>query len=146
MRDNYEYDKGSRAKLKINLSARNRETEMIESLKAYELWKKGLTLTEIGAELRGWKVIRKKGTVWRKDDTVYDIEGVGTNKLGEGIANKVHYAKALGFRMKTKGKRNVDKIHEGVFPLPINSNVSQKNWHTLKYGTKKHCRNQGLEL
>ena len=127
MRDNYEYDKGSRARLKIKLSARNRETEMIESLKAYDLWKKGLTLTEIGAELRGWKIIRKKGTVWRKGDTVYDIEGVGTNKLGEGIADKVQYAKALGFRMTTKGRRNVDKIHEGVFPLPINKSVSQKN-------------------
>ena len=34
--------------------------------------------------------------------------------------------KVLGFRMKTKGKRNVDNIHKGVFPLPINSNVSQK--------------------
>ena len=65
--------------------------------------------------------------MWRKGDTVYDIEGVGTIKLGEGIADKVQYAKALGFRMKTKGKRNVDNIHKGVFPLPINSDVSQKN-------------------
>ncbi|MDA9000753.1 hypothetical protein N9J66_01670 [Gammaproteobacteria bacterium] len=47
--------------------------------------------------------------------------------FGVGIADKVQYAKALGFRMKTKGKRNVDNIHKGVLPLPINSDVSQKN-------------------
>ena len=34
---------------------------MTESLVAYDLWKEGLTLTEIGVELRGWKIIRKKG-------------------------------------------------------------------------------------
>ncbi len=36
-----------------------------------------------------------------------------------GIGDKVQYAKALGFRMTTKGRRNVDNIHEGEFPLPI---------------------------
>ena len=94
---------------------------------AYDLRKEGLKVPGVGAELRGWKIIRKKGTVWRKGDTVYDIEGVGTNKLGEGIADKVQYAKALGFRMTTKGRRNVDNIHKGVFPLPINKSVSHKN-------------------
>lgn len=57
--------------------------------------------------------------MWRKGDTVYDIEGVGTDMMGNGIADKVQYAKALGFRMTTKGRKNVDNIHKGVFPLPI---------------------------
>jgi hypothetical protein len=125
MRDNYEYDKGSRAKLKINLSARNRETEMIESLKAYDLWKEGLTLTQIGAELRNWTIVKKPiGASFRKGETMYDIEGNGVDKLGNAIADKVEYAKALGFRMKTKGKRNADNIHKGIFPLSINSSAS----------------------
>ena len=44
-----------------------------------------------------------------------------------GIANKVQHAKELGFRMASKGRRNIDNIHKGVFPLPINKSVSQKN-------------------
>ena len=119
LKESYEYTKESKARYPIRKSARNRETEMRTALRAYDLWKEGLTLTEIGAELRGWKIIRKKGTVWRKGDTVYDIEGVGTDMMGNGIADKVQYAKALGFRMTTKGRKNVDNIHKGVFPLPI---------------------------
>ena len=34
-----------------------------------------------------------------------------------GIADKAQHAKALGFRMATKGRRNIDNIHKGVFPL-----------------------------
>ena len=69
---------------------------------------------------------------YRKGETIYvikeaneDIPQYGRN--GEVISDLVQYAKALGFRMTTKGRRNVDKIHEGVFPLPINKSVSQKN-------------------
>ena len=43
----------------------------------------------------------KEGTVFRKGDTVYDIEGNGVDKLGNAIADKVEYPKALGFRMTT---------------------------------------------
>ena len=126
MRDKYEYDSKSRARYPINKSARNRETEMLEALKAYDLWKKGLTLTEIGAELRNWTIERTsvKSASFRKGDTMYEIKEAnemqpqyGRNR--EVIDDLVQYAKALGSRMTTKGRRNVDNIHKGVFPLPI---------------------------
>ena len=126
MRDRYEYDSKSRARYPINKSARNRETEMLEALKAYDLWKKGLTLTEIGAELRNWTIERTsiKSASYRKGDTMYEIKEANEMKPqygrnGEVIGDLVQYAKALGFRMTTKGRRNVDNIHEGEFPLPI---------------------------
>ena len=45
--------------------------------------------------------------------------------------------------MKTKGKRNVDNIHKGVFPLPINSNVSQKT-DTPQYKELKSIVGMGV--
>jgi len=38
---------------------------------------------------------------------------------GEVISDLVQYAKGLGHRMVMKGRRNVDNIHKGVFPLSI---------------------------
>jgi len=49
------------------------------------------------------------------------IGTVGTQygKNRDVISDLVEYAKALGHRMTMKGRRNVDNIHKGVFPLPI---------------------------
>ena len=125
MRDKYEYDSKSRARYPINKSARNRESEMLEALKAYDLWKKGLTLTEIGAKLRNWTIVKAEvGASLRKGETMYNIKEAEEERLqygrnGEVIGDLVQYAKALGHRMTMKGRRNVDKIHERKFPLPI---------------------------
>jgi hypothetical protein len=49
------------------------------------------------------------------------IGTVGTQygKNKDVISDLVEYAKGLGHRMVMKGRRNVDNIHKGVFPLPI---------------------------
>jgi hypothetical protein len=125
MRDKYEYDSESRARYPINKSARNRESEMLKALEAYDLWKKGLTLTEIGAELRKWTIVKAEvGASLRKGETMYNIKEAeemtpqyGAN--GEVIEDLVQYAKGLGHRMVMKGRRNVDNIHNKEFPLPI---------------------------